>query len=150
MKIDPAFAKTVNLKKQYHVFVTPHSAKISGLAVVARLPGRFRVEHADGGSGTFSYRVIAKRADINVPRLKRIKMPDLDLVTEVERGRVPARRGAFRQTVKAQQILEIVAPCNGTDGSGMAPAALETLTPPPRSRGSNQSPGRVFGNWEYL
>jgi hypothetical protein len=37
VKIDPDFAKTVNLKKRYYVFVTPHSAKISGLAVVARL-----------------------------------------------------------------------------------------------------------------
>jgi hypothetical protein len=99
VKIDPDFAKTVDLRKRYHVFVTPHSAKISGLAVVARLPGRFRVEHADGGSGTFSYRVVAKRADISVPRLKRMKMPDLDsiakaerLITKGARGRVRARR----------------------------------------------------------
>jgi hypothetical protein len=99
VKIDPDFAKTVDLRKRYHVFVTPHSAKISGLAVVARLPGRFRIEHADGGSGTFSYRVVAKRADISVPRLKRMKMPDLDsiakaerLITKGARGRVRARR----------------------------------------------------------
>lgn len=76
VKIDPDFVKTVDLKKRYHVFVTPHSAKISGLAVVARLPGRFRVEHPEGGSGTFSYRIVAKRADVNVPRLKRMKVPD--------------------------------------------------------------------------
>jgi hypothetical protein len=99
VKIDPDFAKTVDLRKRYYVFVTPHSAKISGLAVVARLPGRFRIEHADGGSGTFSYRVVAKRADISVPRLKRMKMPDLDsiakaerLITKGARGRVRARR----------------------------------------------------------
>jgi hypothetical protein len=75
VKIDPDFAKTVNLKTRYHVFVTPHSTKISGLAVVARRPGRFRVEHAGGASGTFSYRIIAKRADIRVRRLERVKMP---------------------------------------------------------------------------
>jgi hypothetical protein len=99
VKIDPDFAKTVDLRKRYHVFVTPHSAKISGLAVVARQPGRFRVEHPDGGSGTFSYRVVAKRADISVPRLKRMKMPDLDsiakaerLITKGARGRARARR----------------------------------------------------------
>jgi len=87
VKIDPEFAKTVNLKQRYYVFVTPHSTKISGLAVVARLPGRFRVEHPDGGNGTFGYRIVAKRADINVPRLKQMKMPDLDLITKGARGR---------------------------------------------------------------
>jgi hypothetical protein len=75
VKIDPDFAKTVNLKTRYHVFVTPHSTKISALAVVARLPGRFRVEHPGGASGTFSYRVVAKRGDIRVRRLERMKMP---------------------------------------------------------------------------
>ena len=102
MKIDPDFAKTVNLKTRYYVFVTPHSTKISGLAVVARLPDRFRVEHADGGSGSFSYRLIAKRADINVPRLKRMKMPDLDLITKLEQGRARAtsKRSAKRRGSK--------------------------------------------------
>jgi hypothetical protein len=75
VKIDPDFAKTVNLKTRYHVFVTPHSTKISALAVIARLPGRFRVEHPGGASGTFSYRIVAKRKDIRVRRLERIKMP---------------------------------------------------------------------------
>ena len=75
VKIDSDFAKTVNLKTPYHVFVTPHSTKISALAVVARLPGRFRVEHPGGASGTFSYRIVAKRKDIRVRRLERIKMP---------------------------------------------------------------------------
>ena len=75
VKIDPDFAQTVNLKTRYHVFVTPHSTKISALAVVARLPGRFRVEHPGGASGTFSYRIVAKRKDIRVRRLERIKMP---------------------------------------------------------------------------
>jgi hypothetical protein len=75
VKIDHDFAKTVNLKTRYHVFVTPHSTKISELAVVSRLPDRFRVEHPGGASGTFSYRVVAKRADIRVRRLERVKMP---------------------------------------------------------------------------
>jgi hypothetical protein len=100
VKIDPDFAKTVDLRKRYHVFVTPHSAKISGLAVVARLPGRFRVEHADGGSGTFSYRVVAKRADISVPRLKRMKMPDLDAIAKAERLITKGARGLARATPK--------------------------------------------------
>jgi len=90
VKIDPDFAKAVNLNKRYYVFVTPHSTKISGLAVVARLPGRFRVEHPDGGNGTFSYRVVAKRADINVPRLKRMKMPDVSAIIKSGRSRARA------------------------------------------------------------
>lgn len=76
VKIDPEFAQTVNLNKRYYVFVTPHSTKISGLAVVARLPDRFRIEHAGGGNGTFAYRIVAKRADTHATRLKRVKMPD--------------------------------------------------------------------------
>jgi len=90
------------LRKRYHVFVTPHSAKISGLAVVARQPGRFRVEHADGGSGSFSYRVVAKRADVNVPRLKRIKMPDVSAIIKEERGlaRTLAKRSGKRRGSK--------------------------------------------------
>jgi hypothetical protein len=75
VKIDPDFAKTVNLKTRYHVFVTPHSTKLSGLAVVSRMPGGFRVEDSGGGTGTFSYRIVAKRADIRVRRLERVKMP---------------------------------------------------------------------------
>jgi hypothetical protein len=75
VKIDHDFAKTVNLKTRYHVFVTPHSTKISGLAVVSRLPDRFRVEHSGGASGSFSYRIVAKRGDIRVRRLERVKMP---------------------------------------------------------------------------
>ena len=54
---------------------TPHSTKISELAVVSRLHDRFRVEHPGGASGTFSYRVVANRADIRVRRLERVKMP---------------------------------------------------------------------------
>jgi hypothetical protein len=89
VKIDPDFAKTVNLKTRYHVFVTPHSTKLSGLAVVSRRPGGFRVEDSGGGSGTFSYRIIAKRADIRVRRLERVRMPTLP-------GNVPSPRRRSR------------------------------------------------------
>ena len=86
VKIDPDFAKTVDLKTRYHVFVTPHSTKISALAVVARLPGRFRVEHPGGASGSFSYRVVDKRADMRVRRLERVKMPAPKKVASAERA----------------------------------------------------------------
>ena len=62
------------------MFVTPHSTKISALAVMARLPGRFRVEHPGGASGTFGCRVVAKRADIRVRRLERVKTPTANKV----------------------------------------------------------------------
>ena len=103
VKIDPDFAKTVNLKKRYYVFVTPHSTKISGLAVVARLPGRFRVEHPDSGNGSFSYRVIAKRADIRVSRLKRIKIPDLIPKVEHASARVAKQKGGSANLLKPPQ-----------------------------------------------
>ena len=40
------------------------------------LPG----QHPGGASGSFSYRVVAKRADIRVRRLERVKMPTANKV----------------------------------------------------------------------
>ena len=84
VKIDPDFAVTVALTTAYHVFVTPHATEIGGLAVVTRLPDRFRVEHPGHGTGTFSYRIVAKRADIRVGRLEKMEMPDIALGQNLE------------------------------------------------------------------
>jgi hypothetical protein len=75
VKIDPGFTKAVTLSKGYHVFLTPHTTKIQGLAVVARRADRFRVEDQAGGSGTFSYRIVARRRDSKARRLERVKVP---------------------------------------------------------------------------
>jgi hypothetical protein len=76
VKIDRAFAKTVDLTKKYHVFVQAHDVRTRGLVVVKRLSDRFVVEEQDGhGSGTFSYRLVARRKDLPGQRFARVKVP---------------------------------------------------------------------------
>jgi len=75
----------------YHVFVTPHDADSSGLAVVARLADRFEVRelaHGDGAS-TFSYRIVARRKDLTPPRLAPISPEATAAVTPPQRPPAP-------------------------------------------------------------
>jgi hypothetical protein len=56
----------------YHVFAIPHDATCRGLAVVARHADRFEVRELAGGTSAsgFSYRVVARRKDIALPRMQ--------------------------------------------------------------------------------
>jgi hypothetical protein len=81
--IDPAFGAIADLT-DYHVFLTAHD-RDHYLAVTARTPSRFRVEadvdlaHLKGRkdtdlSGTFSWRLVAKRKDITAPRFAKVQL----------------------------------------------------------------------------
>ncbi len=65
VKIDPLFAKTVNLEEEYHVFLTPLSPAPVLLFVTAKTPTGFTVQGAtlDGqpAACSFDYRIVAKR-----------------------------------------------------------------------------------------
>ena len=74
IKIDADFAKAVDLTRKYHVFVTPHDSKSKGLAVVARLTDHFVVEEQGGGDSTFSYRLVARRGDIEGRRFEHVEV----------------------------------------------------------------------------
>jgi hypothetical protein len=96
--IDPGFAKAVTLSKRYHVFLTPHTTKIQGLAVVACRADRFRVEDQTGGSGTFSYRIVARRRDSKASRLERVKVPpSISASSPPPRERTPGRLAAQKR-----------------------------------------------------
>ena len=85
VKLDPDFAAVVDTAK-LHVFCMPHNAS-HHLAVTTRAGGSFSVEADVSGtaaargvkasdvSGTFTYRVVAKRKDVVAPRLAKFDLP---------------------------------------------------------------------------
>jgi hypothetical protein len=74
VRLEPEFAALVDTAA-YHVFLTGHDGR-SDLSVSARTADGFRVTASSGaGDGTFSWRVVAKRKDIEGPRLERVATP---------------------------------------------------------------------------
>jgi hypothetical protein len=72
VRIDPAFARLV--RGPYHLFLTPHGES-NGLFVARRTRQSFAVREQGGGASsvTFSYRIVARRRDVDAPRLARVK-----------------------------------------------------------------------------
>jgi hypothetical protein len=88
--IDPDFAAVADLEGDYHVFVTPEGDS-NGLYVSGMTSSGFDVTEQLGGSSAidFSYRVVARRKDVDADRFPRI---------DVEEARVAAadKRERFR------------------------------------------------------
>jgi len=61
----------------YRVFLTPEG-DCNGLYVSSKGPHRFEVRELKGGTSelTFSYRVVARRRDIEGPRLEKVRLPE--------------------------------------------------------------------------
>jgi hypothetical protein len=73
VRIDPDFAAVADLH-EYHVFVTPYDDH--DLRVSEQTPTHFSVRAKDPtASGRFSWRIVAKRKDIQGDRLKKITVP---------------------------------------------------------------------------
>ncbi len=70
VKIDPAYAQTVNTGVEYHVFLTP-DADCEGLYVTARTATGFEVRELHQGKSNvpFDYRIIARRRGYETKRL---------------------------------------------------------------------------------
>jgi hypothetical protein len=70
IKIDPAYAQTVNTGVQYHVFLTP-DGDCEGLYVTARTATGFQVRELHQGKSNvaFDYRIIALRRGYETQRL---------------------------------------------------------------------------------
>jgi hypothetical protein len=86
---DPEFARIVDTES-YHVFLTEHGDH-HGLYVAERTSRGFRVrakEHCANG-GTFSWRVVAKRADIQAERFAKITVPREPVLPEPPRSPEP-------------------------------------------------------------
>ena len=73
ISLDPDFASTVHTD-QYHVFVTECDNN-SALCVTARSAIGVEGRRAGAVDSSFSYRVVAKRKDIEGARLERIDLP---------------------------------------------------------------------------
>lgn len=63
------------------VFATSSDGACKGLSVTAQSPIGFTVQEQTGGtsSGGFSWRVVAKRKDINVQRLAKFSLPNIKI-----------------------------------------------------------------------
>jgi hypothetical protein len=121
--LDPDFAATVHTD-QYYVFVEPE-ADCHGLYVTAKDSQGFTVRELQGGTATipFSYRVVARRKDVEAPRFAEVDLP-LRISTPADRR--PARGGAGVRTRKRV-------------GGGMLDAAASR--PAVRSKGSSFTRG---------
>jgi hypothetical protein len=82
VRLDEGFASVVKLD-MYHVFLTPHGDS-NGLYVSHRSESQFEVREQRGGKSnvSFSYRIAAKRRDIEGERLARIALPDFERLLE--------------------------------------------------------------------
>jgi hypothetical protein len=75
VELDPDYAAVVQTE-DYHVFLTPEGDS-RGLYVSNKRSSAFEVREQQEGTSTltFSYRVIARRADIEVERLEKVELP---------------------------------------------------------------------------
>jgi hypothetical protein len=75
VELDPDFAAVVRAE-DYHVFLTPEGDS-RGLYVASKESGGFEVREQQGGTSTlpFSYRVVARRADVEAQRLEKVELP---------------------------------------------------------------------------
>ena len=73
VRLDPAFASTVDPRAPYAVFLSPEGDN-NGLYVTAKTAGSFVVREARGGRSTlpFSYRIVARPLDMPLAR----RLPD--------------------------------------------------------------------------
>jgi hypothetical protein len=87
VKLEKEFAKVVSTDS-YHVFLTP-CGDSKGLYVATRNSRGFTVKEQEGGKSTvnFSYRIVARRKDIETARLAKIKLPNIQRPTASAEGR---------------------------------------------------------------
>jgi hypothetical protein len=76
VSLEPGFADIVQTDA-YHVFLTPRGEPKGPLYVSKQTPNSFTVQEAGGGTSSidFSYRIVAKRADIEGARLEHVDEP---------------------------------------------------------------------------
>jgi hypothetical protein len=97
INLDPDFAKVVKTDK-FHVFMTSYGDS-RGLYVTNRTSKGFEVREQQGGKSslTFSYRVVAKRKDIEGKRLAKVTLPP---VPSLPKERKPPTRKTRSKTAK--------------------------------------------------
>jgi hypothetical protein len=85
VELDPDYAAVVRLD-DYHVFLAPEGNS-KGLYVASKGPTGFEVREQQGGTSslTFSYRVVARRKDIEGERLERVEWAEVSRPIPAER-----------------------------------------------------------------
>lgn len=88
VKLDPSFLAVVSMDK-YHVFLTPYGES-NGLYVSRRGKKGFEVKERRPrkASVSFSYRIVAKRADIDGKRFAKVTLPEARVIRPA-RGQRP-------------------------------------------------------------
>jgi hypothetical protein len=86
VKVEKEFAKVVSTDS-YHVFLTP-CGDSKGLYIATRNARGFTVKEQEGGKSTinFAYRIVARRKDIETPRLAKIELPKIQRPTASAKG----------------------------------------------------------------
>jgi hypothetical protein len=126
--LDPDFAQLTSTDR-YHVFLTPYGPS-NGLYVERRTARSFVVREQQDGKSTvsFSYRVIAKRRDIEVPRFKKMAAPP-DVPANVLDTPEDGEDGAAAEP--QPHIEEVISPSPRSERS--------TVTRPRREEGRNRT-----------
>jgi hypothetical protein len=109
VQIDPTFQSIVRTTEQYFVYLTPEN-DCNGLGVSDMSPDSFTVRELRGGqsSASFSYRIVALRADVSSERMPRVNVDQRPRPVRIERPTLPE----MPQTpgVRRPATPEIVAP----------------------------------------
>ncbi len=89
----------------YHVFVTPYG-DCGGLCVANRSRTQFEVRELKGGKSNvrFSYRIIAKRKDIQGKRLEKLTLPEVPEPERRPRKPVPIRDDEARRMLSDRDL----------------------------------------------
>ena len=74
VQLDPAFARTLDVRSGHHVFLTPKGDS-RGLYIASESPAAFEVRESQGGQSTlsFDYRIIGRAAGVKTGRLPAIR-----------------------------------------------------------------------------
>lgn len=74
VQLDPAFARTLDMRSGYHVFLTPKGDS-KGLYIASESPAGFEVRESQGGQSTlsFDYRIIGRPVGVTSGRLPAVK-----------------------------------------------------------------------------
>ena len=83
VQLDSGFASVVQTNT-YHVFLTPYGDS-NGLYVARRSKGGFEVKEQRNGKSSlsFSYRIVAKRKDVEGKRLAKVKVPKVPEIPKI-------------------------------------------------------------------
>ncbi len=89
VRLDRIFAAVVRAG-DYHVFLSPEGLS-HGLYISRRTRDGFEVREQHRGTSTvpFSYRIVARRKDVDAPRFKRVKLPTIPKIPRPSKVKSP-------------------------------------------------------------